>query len=496
MEIHMKRLTRRSFVRSTAALAATAWTAKSWSAVVGANEGVRIGVIGINGRGGNHIDSIRRVKGLKLAAICDVDKALWDRHDKEGNEIAAGLAKFRDLRKMYEQKDIDAVSIATPNHWHSLAAIWAIQAGKDVYVEKPVSHNVSEGRRVVQFARKYNKIVQAGTQSRSSRQGIFQALEYVRAGKLGKIKLARALCYKRRPTIGKVSKPIDPPKSVDFNLWTGPAELLPIKRGQFHYQWHWFWNTGNGDLGNQGIHEVDVARWFLGVNELSPTILSVGGRKGYVDDGETPNEMIVWHAYPEAPLVCEVRGLASKKYPPGVKETMDSYKGAAVGIVVEYEGGYVSIPSYDKAVIHDEKGSEIETFAEKHKGDSSMTTDHFANFLKAVHSRNPQDLYADIEEGHLSSALCHTSNISHRLGHTASAEEIKEAVKADPAFAETFDRMTEHLAANKIDISKDELTLGMPLKMDGKAETFIGNDEANKMLTRNYREPFVVPASV
>jgi predicted dehydrogenase len=490
-----RRLSRRTFVKSTAAAAAafagTRWTAKSWAAVAGANEGVRIATIGFNGRGENHIDCISKVAGLKLVALCDADKKILN---TKGPKSIGPDARYQDMRKIFDDKNIDAVSIATPNHWHSLAAIWAIQAGKDVYVEKPISHNVSEGRRVVEFARKYGKIVQAGTQSRSSRQGIAQAVEYVHSGKLGKINIARGLCYKRRPTIGKVSAPTNPPETVDFDLWTGPAEKLPLMRAHLHYDWHWVWNTGNGDVGNQGIHEMDVARWFLGVNELSPQIMTVGGRKGYIDDGQTPNELIVWHGYPQAPLVFEVRGLATKKYPQGVKETMDKYKGADVGIIIECEGGYVVVPSYGRAIIHDPSGAEITKFEDKGRGDS--TVQHFENFLKGVHSRNHEDLYADIEQGHFSSALCHTGNISYRLGKTASPDEIKEKIKADVGFEETFNRMTEHLAANQVDIATDQLTLGMPLKMDGKAETFIDNEDANKMLTRPYREGFVVPAKV
>ena len=490
-----RRLSRRTFVKSTAAaaaaLAGTRWTAKSWAAVVGANEGVRIATIGFNGRGENHIDCIGKVPGLKLVALCDADQKVLN---TKGPKSVGPEARYQDMRKIFEDKNIDAVSIATPNHWHSLAAIWAIQAGKDVYVEKPISHNVSEGRRVVEFARKYGKMVQAGTQSRASREGIAQAVEYVQSGKLGKIKIARGLCYKRRSTIGKVAAPTEPPKTVDFDLWTGPAEKLPIMRQHLHYDWHWVWNTGNGDVGNQGIHEMDVARWFLGVNELSPQVLTVGGRKGYVDDGQTPNELIVWHGYPQAPLIFEVRGLADKSYPQGVKEKMDKYKGVDVGITIECEGGYVMVPNYGKAVIFDTGGKEIATYQDKGKGD--RTVDHFANFLACVHSRKYEDLYADIEQGHLSSALCHTGNISHRLGKTASPDEIEEKIKSDLAFAETFSRMTEHLKANKIDIAADQLTLGMPLKMNGKAETFVDNEDANKMLTRAYRPGFEVPAKV
>lgn len=477
----MKTITRRNFIRSTAITAATVvWTARSWSQVAGANEAIRVAVVGFKGRGGDHISGLRKIPGVRITALCDVDKEV----------LAAGAQKipdaetYTDIRKMLESKNIDAVSIATPNHWHALGAIWAIQAGKDVYVEKPVSHNVWEGRKIVEAARKYNKIVQTGTQSRSSLTGIKAAVEFVQKGNLGKILVARGICYKRRDSIGKVDGPQPIPPSIDYDLWCGPALKLPLMRKRLHYDWHWVWNTGNGDLGNQGIHEMDVARWFLGVNELSPRVLSFGGRLGYIDDGETPNTLVVLHDYPKAPLIFEVRGLPEKK---GSKN-MDSYKGAQIGIVIECENGHVTVPSYSSAIAYDKDGKIIKEF----KG----AEDHYQNWIKAVRSRKVEDLNADILEGHLSSALCHTGNISYLLGKKANPDEIREAVKSDAPLAEAFGRMAEHLAANGVDITKDKVTLGIPLKMDPKTEKFIDNDSANALLTRNYRAPFIVPEKV
>jgi predicted dehydrogenase len=489
---HQRKLSRRSFVRGAAAAAiAVPFTARSYAAIVGSNEAVQVGVIGFGGRGSSaHAPSIAKGKGFKLTGICDADQAAVE----AGQKKHAGVEGYVDLRKLLDAKNIDAVSIATPNHWHSLAAIWAIQAGKDVYCEKPVSHNVSEGRRVVEFARKYDKMVQTGTQSRSSREGIFQAVQYVQAGNLGKIKVARGLCYKRRASIGKVDHPIEPPKSVNFDVWCGPAEMLPIRRKSFHYDWHWVWNTGNGDIGNQGIHEMDVARWFLGEMELSPAILSVGGRMGYIDDGETPNTMVTIHSFAKAPLIFEVRGLPDHAYPQGVREKMDNYKGAGVGIVVECEGGYVLVPSYGRAIIHDNDGKEIKTFADA-KGEDG-TGVHFANWQAAIRSRKYEDLYADILQGHLSSSLCHTANISYRLGQQADPDAIQAAIKSDVALTEAYERMKDHLAKNNVDIAKDKLSLGMPLKMNGKTERFENNEEANAMLTRKYRAPYIVPEKV
>jgi len=310
----------------------------------------------------------------------------------------------------------------------------------------------------------------------------------VRAGNLGKILISRGLCYKRRPSIGKTEGPQPIPDYVDYDLWCGPAPKDPPRRngsrGPIHYDWHWFWAYGNGDLGNQGIHEMDVARWFLGEPELSPRIFSVGGRLGYVDDGETPNTMMIYHDYAKAPLIFEVRGLPEKTDAKG----MDDYKGASIGIVIECEGGHVLVPSYSKAIAFDKDGKEIKTF--------EGSENHKISFIKAVRSRNISDLHADILDGHLSSALCHTGNVSYRLGKTSESGEVREAVKGDKDAMATFDRMADHLAKNGVDCNLNKVTLGAFLKMDPKKETFLGNSKANQMLTRAYRKPFVVPKKV
>jgi len=478
----MANVNRRSFIKSTALTAAAAsLPARSWARILGANDDIRAAVVGFNGRGRDHIRGLGGLPGVRITALCDVDSRILEAEVKRYKDKNQSVEGFTDIRKLLESKDVDVVTFATPNHWHSLGAIWAIQAGKDVYLEKPVSHNVSEGRRVVEFARKHNRIVQAGTQSRSSLTGIKEAVAWVQAGNLGKILVSRALCYKRRDSIGKVDGPQPIPPEIDYELWCGPALKLPLMRKRLHYDWHWVWNTGNGDLGNQGIHEMDVARWFLGVNELAPRVFSVGGRVGYIDDGETPNTQVILQEYPAALLIFEVRGLPTKT---GARE-MDRYKGAGVGNVVECEGGYVMVPNYTSAVAFDKNGQQIKDF----KGSES----HYGNFIKAVRSRKYTDLNADILEGHLSSALCHTGNISYFLGSQKSPDEIREAIKGNKETAEAFGRMGEHLAANGVDITKEKLTLGVMLKMDPKTERFVGNAKANELLTRPYRPGFVVP---
>ncbi|HXT40353.1 MAG TPA: Gfo/Idh/MocA family oxidoreductase [Candidatus Angelobacter sp.] len=496
----MKTINRRTFLKSTAVTAAAfSLPACSWARVPGANDEIRVAVVGFGGRGKDHISELRGLanKNVRIVALCDVDKRILGTQIEQFGKRNEQVAGFTDIRKLLELKDLDAISVATPNHWHSLATIWAIQAGKDVYVEKPVCHNVWEGAKMVEAARKHKKIVQAGTQSRSS-QAIKEAIEWVRAGNLGKINIARGLCYKPRTSIGKVSAPQPPPPEVDYDLWSGPAPMAPIRRKRFHYDWHWFWNYGNGDMGNQGIHQMDIARWFLGESELSPRVWSVGGRLGYDDDGETANTQIVFHDYSAAPLIFEVRGLPKDKSHQTDKGwnsgDMDRFpsdekgKGGSVCVIVHCEGGYVFVPDYTSATAFDKEGKEVKHW----KGSSS----HFENFIGAMRSRKVSDLNADIEDGYISSALCHTGNISYQLGKHASPGEILEKIKADRDATSTFERMQHHLEANGVDLARTPVALGEFLKMDPRQRTFPGNHEANKLLTREYRKPFVVPEKV
>jgi predicted dehydrogenase len=475
----MRKLTRRSFItRSALAGAGLALPASTWSQPTGANGDIRIAVIGFNSRGESHISEFSKMKGARVVALCDCDKDVLERGRQGFEKKSQKVETYTDLRKLIDNKDIDAISIATPNHWHSLAAIWGCQAGKDVYVEKPVSHNPWEGRRLVEAARKYNRIVQTGTQSRSS-HALRDAFQWIKEGNIGKIQVARGLCYKRRASIGKVSGPQPIPSNIDYDLWCGPAPKAPLTRKNLHYDWHWVWPTGNGDLGNQGIHQMDIIRWAAGKDKLSPRILSVGGRLGYDDDGETPNTQMVVHDYGDLLLIFEVRGLPESQN----SKEMDKYKGQSVGHVIECEGGYLA-----GETAYDKDGNAIKKF--------SGGENHFENFIKAVRSRNQKDMNADILEGHLSSALCHTGNISYRLGNEKSPDEINEEIKANKAALETFARMQDHLGKNGIDLKKSEATLGVFLEMDPDTETFKENEAADALLTRKYRRPYIVPSKV
>jgi predicted dehydrogenase len=379
----------------------------------------------------------------------------------------------QDIRKVLEDKTIDIVTIATPNHWHALAAIWAMQAGKDVYVEKPVSHNVSEGRKIVETARKHKRICQTGTQIRSS-TGVREAMDFLHAGNLGKVHVSRGLCYKPRGSIGDVKGQQQPiPKTVNYDLWTGPAPMKPLMRQHLHYDWHWIWDYGNGDLGNQGIHQMDVARWGLGKNELAKSVISVGGRFGYVDDGQTANTQICVFDYGDSELIFEVRGLKT-----------DPYKNAKVGNVFHCDQGYMVLGSYEGAIAFDPNGQVIKKFG--------GGGDHFGNFLHAVRSRKADELHADILEGHLSSALCHLGNISYRMGKPQPFSQKSHAFGDDKEAYETLARMEEHLKANGVPLDATTYQVGRKLAFDSKSERFVHDKEADAMLTREYRKGFEI----
>jgi predicted dehydrogenase len=396
-----------------------------------------------------------------------------------------------DMRDLLKADDIDAFVIASPNHLHAMQAIWACQAGKDVYLEKPVSHNLWEGRKIVEAADKYKRMVQVGSQCRSS-DSLAEAVAWVKAGNLGKITAARGLCYKRRDTIGLTTGPQPVPSTVNYDLWLGPAADAQPRRTKFHYDWHWFWEYGNGDLGNQGVHQVDIARWFLGEKALAPRVLTAGGRLGYKDDASTPNTLVVALDYPTAPLLFEVRGLPTATG----GRAMDSFHpanlpanvGASIGVIVHCEGGTIVVPDYVSAHAYDKEGKLLKDFT----GSSS----HAANFIAAVRSRKTSDLNAPIAEGNVSSGLAHMANIAHHLGKGTAPDAIREQVKGNAAFAEMYDRMATHLGANGIDFAQTPVTLGMPLTLDPVKEQFTDNAPANALVKPAYRAPFLVPEAV
>ena len=473
----MPQRTRRQFLETTLLAAAAAVVPCPAPAAgpdtTSPNDRVTVAVLGCGIRGKQHAEALTGLDECDIAWVCDPDLT-------RARAVAAYIASKgrrtprteKDLRKVLDDKSVAAVFIATPNHWHALAAIWAMQAGKDVYVEKPVSHNITEGRRIVQTARRLGRICQGGTQNRSN-QALAEAVGYMREGKLGEVSLARSVVFRPRESIGGPGHyPI--PETVDYNLWAGPAPMSPLTRPQFHYDWHWFWSTGCGELGNNNIHSLDVCRWGLGVTGLGKSVLSYGGRLGYSDAGETPNTQVVIYDFGGRTIVAETRGLKSVPILAKMSEGWLFYgtKGIIAG-----------------TSLFDLDGKLVSTFSGKNES-------HFGNFLQAVRSRKTSDLHAEILEGHQSTALCHTGNISYRLGGPASPEAISQTLaqlKVHDNVAETFDRTLKHLADNKVDPANARLTLGRLLRPDSMEERFVDCAEANALLTRDYRAAFVVP---
>ncbi len=477
----------RSAILGAAAAAGTPLVASAadskTKATASANDKLCVAVVGVRSRGNNHVGGYLGKNNCEIVTICDCDEAVIDKAMKSITKTQGAAPKYeKDIRKLLDDKNIDVISIATPNHWHALMAVWAMRAGKDVYCEKPATHNVKEGRLMVQAARKYNKLCQIGTQSRSN-PGMRQAIEYIHSGKIGKVNLAYGTCYKNRPSIGKTSGEQAPPTTMDYDLWTGPARLeMPhrnTKNGTVHYDWHWIWNYGNGDFGNQGVHEADKARWGLQVG-LPLSVVSVGGRVGYIDDGQTPNTLLNLYEYPDDQhIIFEVRGLNSEKY-----------KGTGVGNIWFGDKGYVVCPNYRSGTAYDLDGKPVAKF------DGGDDQHHFDNFVKAVRSRKQTDLHCDVEEGHQSASLCHLGNISYRLGQEITLDKPVEAFSDCKAAGEALDRMKKHLKANKVDLKDAHGRVGVKLTFDPKAEQFAGNQAANEMLFREYRKGFDITEAV
>ncbi len=470
---------RRRFLKAAGGAAAVSlMSAASAKKVLGANDRIRIAIIGLRGRGWDHVKGYQPIPGVEIAYFCDIDENVLQKRLADAEKM--GIAKpqtYVDVRKLLEDKNVDAVSIATPNHWHSLMGIWAAQAGKDIYIEKPCSHNWWEGRQLVAAVDKYKVICEHGSQCRSS-AAIREAMDQMRGGLLGNVYMSRGLCYKWRDTIGHAPQEPVPP-GVHYDLWTGPAPMKPFTKNRFHYNWHWIWDTGNGDLGNQGIHEIDLARWGLGVT-LPTKVTAIGGHFLFDDDQQTPNVLTVAYEFKTADaktkmMNFEVRGwMTNHEAGIGTPEFMSggvpaagiaksasagsanktsaplgpaSGKPSTIGNLYYGSKGYLAISDYNayKSFL----GAEEETGPERH---APLTNEHFVNFVECVRSRKTENLHAPILEGHLSATLVHLANASYRLGRT--------------------------------------------IQFDPQTESVVGDSEATELLKGTYRAPYTVPEQV
>jgi len=447
---------RRKFLRNAA-------TAAAGASLVGipaiaasrssANDRVRVAIIGLRGRGRSHIRAVHDLsarENVEIAALCDVDESVLDQRLSD-YELMSGRrpARETDMRRVFDDQSIDAVFFATPNHWHSLGTIWACQAGKDVYVEKPLSHNAFEGKQAVEAARKYERIVQHGTQNRSSPQ-IIEGVEKLKEGLIGEVYMARGLAYKWRRSIGEHQEG-PTPEGLHYDLWQGPAPERSYSSLRHHNKWHWQWDYGNGELGNQGVHQLDLMRWGLDLDEHPSMVQSMGGKLIHRDAQETPNVQTVSYEYEgrDLMLTFEIRPWISN-LEAGIGEKWPTH-GVCTGLIFYGSEGYMVMPHYAAFYTFLGKAKKPGPFAEDPK-DKIKDQPHFDNFIQAVRSRKQTDLTADVEEGHKSSMMAHLGNIAYRTKST--------------------------------------------IRFDSASEQILNDEAANRLLTRTYRAPYVVPESV
>jgi predicted dehydrogenase len=430
------------------------FSAASYRSIPGSNDRINVAVVGLRGRGSSHVDEwcfLADSKNLRVTALCDVDEQFYAERSKTvQDKTGVKPATFWDMRKVFENPEIHAVSFATPNHWHALGAIWACQAGKHVYVEKPACHNIFEGRKMVEAARKYNVRMQVGFQGRSY-QNIINAMNFLHEGGIGEVYMARGLCYKPRDSFG-IAKDSEAPAGLHYDMWLGPAPYRKYNEKRLHYNWHWHWDTGNGDSGNQGVHEFDLARWGLNKNEHPVTIHSTGGIFGIKPEEcsqETPNTQTSTFRYKDGKILeFETRGRYFNR---------EGGIGVAIGNIFYGTEGYLELMAWEKSGGEWQayRKREKEPFAGSDKGkDMAATltgpdsTNHFSNFVEAVKAGNDDLLHSDISQGFMSASLPLLGNISYRLGRE--------------------------------------------LRFMGDYEKFANDPEADVMLSRNYRRPYVI----
>ena len=442
-------MNRRVFIsRTAAATAGLAALPTRARAQKSPNDTINVAIIGIRGankghptwtsrgRGQDHYEHLAGIANVRISHVVDID----ERHFKDSLSFLKGKyggnpAVETDFRRVLENRDVDAVTIAAPDHWHALMTIWACQAGKDVYVEKPICHNIAEGRKMIEVARRYNRVVEVGTQRRSG-VVLGKAVQFLRDGGLGKINAGKTVIYRARDPIGVVANSAAPPE-VHYDMWLGPAPARPFNENHFHYHWHWFWEYGTTDLGNTGVHSLDAVRWLLGKQEHPKTAHCIGGlyEAGAPTDQTTPNTQYATYQYADGTeLHCDLRNWYAG--PP-----------EAQGVYVFGSKGWMKVGD-DKAQVYLGRKSELgPTLTADEKRDGGQS--HFENFIECMRTRKTENLRAPLEEGHFSTALCHLGNISYRVGRS--------------------------------------------VKFDGATERFVGDEEADKLLTRTYRAPYALP---
>ena len=478
----MSRMNRRKFMKQSLAMAGASFVVShAGHRVLGANEIIHMGIGGCGGRGGSHLGAYLGAKETDVMYCVDVDmKRAESAAAKAGKKQGKTPLAVQDIRRALDDKNLNGISCATCNHWHTLMTIWTVQAGKDIYVEKPATHNVHEGRICTDIIAKSKQIVQTGTQRRSEKRWA-QMVEVTKSGKLGKLLISHGFASKTRRSIG-FKEFSDPPANLDWNLWVGPAPMQRYHGNLVHYNWHWFWDFGNGEIGNQGVHQTDCARWAIPGATHPMFVFSLGGRIEYKDQGQTPNTQLTVYDYGDTILLFEVCGLVGGKgNDKGIRRVSNDFV---------YEAGTVV------------DGSKF-TPNDSHKDAQMPSVDTklgpgggpFGNFIEAMRSRKKEDLNAPFEEGHYSASICHLGNISYRLGRETKWSDVKKKPFDDDYANERWERISEHLVKNRgLKLGEWPCRVGLPLKFDPETEKFIDAPAAaTRMLTRPPRKPFDVP---
>lgn len=483
----MNDLTRRRFLSTSAGAAVAAATLPAWSKILGANEQIRVAVIGVKGRGSDLWNWANSVPDVEVAALCDVDQGVLASQQKKFNDkTGRDVEGVVDMRRIFDRKDIDAVLIATPNHWHALATIWACQAGKDVYCEKPVSHSPWEGRQMVAASRKYDRIVQAGLQNRSD-SGLRGFLKHNEDGRLGELNHIHTAWFRVRDDIGKVAGPTKVPSDLDYDLYCGPRAPGPLMRKNLHYDWHWQWPFGGGEMANNGVHIIDESRWMAGLG-APKRVMHVGERLVWDDDGDTPNVVLAVYDFGHIRMVAETRSLRET---PGAKSGWKR-DGRELASCLYYDNG-VFRGSRGFAALYDSDNNKVEEW----KSDSGGS--HMANFFEAVRSRDRAIQRTEIDEGRISTDLCHWANIAARVSGRMSYQEVADLLADTEGGVRALESIDAQMKPYGVDIRSRGIACSGWMELDENHEWFIkGNDAtaANNMMRSRYREPFVVPESV
>ncbi|HUG66667.1 MAG TPA: Gfo/Idh/MocA family oxidoreductase [Pirellulaceae bacterium] len=480
----MSRITRRNFLQTTSAVAGATFVisgTKASGRVIGANDRLRIGIAGLNGRGRSHMDGWLGQNNVELSHLIDPDENVLSGALKKVESRTEGkytTKGFSDVRKALEDKTLDAISVATPNHWHSLITIWAAQAGKHVYVEKPMSHDCDEGRVVVEAQKKYGVVIQHGTQTRSSASvaGLHEAIQ---AGKWGKLKISYGYCCKPRGSIGHEAVSA-PPSNLDWNLWRGPANIDQFHSNYVHYDWHWFWKTGNGDMNNQGTHQLDVARWALDTDQTHPVrVMALGGRFQWEDQGETPNTMFAIAEYPNGQFVYfNVRNVNYKEYE---RQVENEYYFEDGGKIIR--GNYYAKGAKDGENVSVEPGN-------------VTPGGNWGAFIAACRAGDPAMANGNALEAHYGCVLGHLMNNSYRLGSkvpfNAKAGGFSDNSDASEHFLRLHDTMSKGVG---IPENGESYVVGPWLAYDPKTERHIGDhaEQANALLKDANRKGFEIP---